>query len=57
MFNQGVDVIGLWIVADAIEHQLGTRKFSELGSIAQHAPGLSILLVVIILANIALPLT
>src|SRR5258708_24413535 len=31
MFNHGVNVIGLWIVADTIEQQLGTRKFSELG--------------------------
>lgn len=57
MFNHGVNVIGLWIVADAIEQQLGTRKFSELGGLAQRAPGLAILLVVMILANIALPLT
>ncbi len=57
MFNHGINVIGLWIVADAIEQQLGTRKFSELGGLAQRAPGLAILLVVMILANIALPLT
>jgi len=57
MFNHGVNVIGLWIVADAIEQQLGTRKFSELGGLAQKAPGLAILLVVMMLANIALPLT
>lgn len=57
MFNHGVNVIGLWIVADAIEQQLGTRKFSELGGLAQKAPSLAILLVVMALANIALPLT
>lgn len=57
MFNHGVNVIGLWIVADAIEKQLGTAKFSELGGLAQKAPGLAILLVVMALANIALPLT
>lgn len=57
MFNHGVNVIGLWIVADAIETQLGTRKFSELGGLAQKAPTLAILLVVMALANIALPLT
>jgi NADH-quinone oxidoreductase subunit M len=57
MFNHGVNVIGLWIVADAIEQQLGTRKFSELGGLAQRAPGLAILLVVMVLANVALPLT
>ena len=57
MFNHGINVIGLWIVADAIETQLGTRKFSELGGLAQKSPTLAILLVVMALANIALPLT
>lgn len=57
MFNHGVNVLGLWIVADAIEQQLGTRKFSELGGLAQKAPGLAILLVILAFANIALPLT
>lgn len=57
MFNHGINVIGLWIVADVIEQQLGTRKFSELGGLAQKAPALAILLVVMALANIALPLT
>ena len=57
MFNHGINVIGLWIIADTIEQQLGTRKFSELGGLAQKAPVMAILLVVMALANIALPLT
>ena len=57
MFNHGINVIGLWIIADAIEQKLGTRKFSELGGLAQKAPTLAILLTVIAFANIALPLT
>ena len=57
MFNHGINVIGLWIVADAIEQQLGTRKFSQLGGLAQKAPGLAILLMILALANLALPLT
>jgi NADH-quinone oxidoreductase subunit M len=57
MFNHGVNVIGLWIVADVIEQELGTRKFSELGGLARTAPTLAILLVVMALANVALPLT
>lgn len=57
MFNHGINVIGLWIIADVIEQKLGTRKFSELGGLAQKAPVLAILLVVMALANIALPLT
>jgi NADH-quinone oxidoreductase subunit M len=57
MFNHGINVIGLWIVADVIEQQLGTRKFSDLGGLAQKAPVLAILFVVMALANVALPLT
>jgi len=57
MFNHGINVIGLWIVADVIEQQLGTRKLSELGGLAQKAPALAIMLVVMAFANIALPLT
>ena len=56
-FNHGINVIGLWIVAELIERQFGTRKISELGGLAQKAPGLAILLVVVALANVALPLT
>jgi NADH-quinone oxidoreductase subunit M len=57
MFNHGIIVLGLWIVIDAIEEQLGTRKISELGGLAQKTPTLAILLVVLGLANIGLPLT
>jgi NADH-quinone oxidoreductase subunit M len=57
MFNHGINIIGLWIVADAIEQRYGTRKISELGGLAQKAPALAILLVIVALANIALPLT
>jgi NADH-quinone oxidoreductase subunit M len=47
----------MWIVVELIERQFGTRKISELGGIAQKAPGLTILLVIVALANVALPLT
>ena len=57
MFNHGVNIIGLWIVVDLIERQTGVRRISELGGIAQKAPVLTVLLVVIALANVALPLT
>ena len=57
MFSHGINIIGLWIVANAIEKKYGTRKISELGGLAQKDPGLAILLVIIALANIALPLT
>ena len=57
MFNHGINIIGLWIVVELIERQFGTRKLSELGGIAQKAPALTILLVIVALANISLPLT
>jgi NADH-quinone oxidoreductase subunit M len=57
MFNHGINIIGLWIVVEAIERKFGTRKLSELGGIAQKAQGLTILLVIIAFANISLPLT
>jgi NADH-quinone oxidoreductase subunit M len=57
MFNHGINIIGMWIVVDLIERQMGTRKISQLGGLAQKAPGLAILLVIVALANVALPLT
>ncbi len=57
MFNHGINIIGLWIVVEWIERKYGTRKISDLGGVAQKAPALVMFLVVIALANIALPLT
>lgn len=57
MFSHGIVIIGFWIVIAFIEQQFGTRRMSELGGIAQRAPGLAIALMVISLANVGLPLT
>ncbi|MBX2935092.1 MAG: NADH-quinone oxidoreductase subunit M [Ferruginibacter sp.] len=57
MFNHGINIIGMWIVVDLLEKNAGTRKISELGGVAHKAPVLTIFLVIIALANIALPLT
>ena len=57
MFNHGINIIGMWVVVELIEKQLGTRKISMLGGLAQRSPVLSTLLVIVALANIALPLT
>jgi NADH-quinone oxidoreductase subunit M len=57
MFAHGINIIGMWIVVELIERQFKTRKISELGGIAQHAPMLTLLLVIIALANVSLPLT
>jgi len=57
MFNHGINIIGLWIVVELIERQFGTTKLSQLGGMAQKAPALTTMLVIVSLANIALPLT
>jgi len=57
MFNHGINIIGLWIIVEILEQKYGTRKLSELGGLAQKAPVMALLFVVIALANIALPLT
>ncbi len=57
MFNHGINIMGLWIVIELIEKQLGVRKISALAGVAHKAPVLTIMLVVIAFANIALPLT
>ncbi len=57
MLNHGINILGMWIVADLIERQFHTRKLSELGGLAQKAPALATLLVIVALANVALPLT
>lgn len=57
LFNHGINIIGMWIVLDVVERQTGVKNISQLGGIAHKAPILTIFLVIIALANIALPLT
>ncbi len=57
MFNHGINIIGLWIIFDLIEQKTGVKHISKLGGIATKAPALTIFLVIIAFANIALPLT
>jgi len=57
MFNHGINIIGLWIIIGIIEKQTGLKNISQLGGIARKAPVLTIMMVIIAFANIALPLT
>jgi len=57
MFNHGINILGLWIVVDIIEEKTGIRKISEISGLAAKSPMLAIFLLIIALANIALPLT
>jgi NADH-quinone oxidoreductase subunit M len=57
LFSHGVNVLGLWIIANIVEVKTNTRKMSEMGGLAKAQPVLAIFLVVFAFANIALPLT
>ena len=57
MFNHGINIVALWMIAFVIEKQTGITTFSRLGGLAKKAPVLSIFLVIAALANVALPLT
>jgi NADH-quinone oxidoreductase subunit M len=57
MFNHGINIVGMWIVVEIIERKTGIKKIAELGGLAKKAPALTIFLVIISFANIALPLT
>ena len=57
MFNHGINITGMWIMVSMIENRWGTRDMTRLGGMATAAPQMAIALVIISLANIALPLT
>jgi NADH-quinone oxidoreductase subunit M len=57
MISHGVNIVGLFIIIGFIQDRLQTRKISDLGGIATRAPRLAIFFMIILLANIALPLT
>ncbi len=57
MFGHGINVLGLWMVADILERQTSTRNMYEMGGIASKAPSLAIFMMLFAFANIALPLT
>ncbi len=57
MFNHGINITGMWLIVSMVEQRWGTRDMTKLGGMASTAPKMAIALVVISLANIALPLT
>ncbi len=57
MFNHGINITGMWLIVSMIENRWGTRDMTKLGGMASSAPQMAIALVIIALANIALPLT
>ncbi len=57
MLNHGINVVGLFCVADLIECRLGTRSLADLGGIAKSAPKFATLFMIIMLGSVAVPLT
>ncbi len=57
MFNHGINITGMWLIVSMIEQRWGTRDMTKMGGMATSAPKMAIAMVIISLANIALPLT
>jgi NADH-quinone oxidoreductase subunit M len=57
MFNHGINILGLWIIVHILENRMNTQDMREMGGVAKVAPVFTISMVLISLANIALPLT
>ncbi len=57
MLNHGINVVGMFFVADIIIRRMNTRDLSLLGGIAKPAPKLAIGFLIIVLGTVALPLT
>ncbi len=57
MFNHGINITGMWLLVQMVETRYGTRDMTKLGGMAGSAPWMSIALLIVAFANIALPLT
>ena len=57
MLAHGVNVVGMFLVADAIERRTGSRYMPDLGGLTRRTPLLSVCFLVMLLSTVALPLT
>lgn len=57
MLSHGINVVGLFFIADIIQKRTGTREIEQLGGIRSKAPVFSTLFMIILLGSVALPLT
>lgn len=57
MISHGINVVGLFFIADTIINRTQTRELPLLGGIAKPAPKLAIAFLIITLGTVALPLT
>lgn len=57
MVSHGVNVVGLFLIADILLRQTGTREISKLGGIRNVNPQFAVLYLIVLLGSVALPLT
>jgi len=57
MLSHGINVVGLFFVADLLERRLGSRALFDMGGIARSAPRLAALFMIVTLGAVAVPLT
>lgn len=57
MFAHGINVVALFYIIAIIARKTNTRTMADLGGIAQQAPKLATLFMIVMLGTIALPLT
>jgi NADH-quinone oxidoreductase subunit M len=56
-FSHGINIVGLFLVIDMIQQRTGTLSISALGGLRNQAPQLNVFFIIILFANVALPLT
>jgi NADH-quinone oxidoreductase subunit M len=57
MVSHGINVVGLFLIADILLRNVGTRDSSKLGGIRNINPQFAILFLIVLLGSVALPLT
>ncbi len=57
MLAHGINVVGLFFVAEIIQRRLRTRDIDRMGGITQNTPVLTVFFVILMLGSVALPLT
>jgi NADH-quinone oxidoreductase subunit M len=57
MFAHGVNVVGLFFIADILLKNTGTREIGQMGGIRNISPQFATLFLIVLLGSVALPLT
>lgn len=57
MLAHGINVVGLFFIAELILQRTGTRQLDQLGGITKTTPRLTVYFMIILLGSVALPLT